>query len=72
MIMQYQLDLRQYHCPLPLLMTKQALNRLNVGDELILWLNSVSIVQDFVLLCQERGDELQIISEREVKIRKIY
>ncbi|TCJ98381.1 sulfurtransferase TusA [Volucribacter psittacicida] len=70
--MQYQLDLRQYHCPLPLLMTKQALNRLNVGDELILWLNSVSIVQDFVLLCQERGDELQIISEREVKIRKIY
>lgn len=70
--MQYQLDLRQYHCPLPLLMTKQALNRLNVGDELILWLNSVSIVQDFVLLCQEHGDELQIISEREVKIRKIY
>ncbi|MDG6895632.1 sulfurtransferase TusA family protein [Volucribacter amazonae] len=69
--MQYQLDLRQYRCPLPLLMTKQALGHLNLDDELILWLSPASAVQDFEGLCRQMGYRLQIVSAKELKIQKI-
>lgn len=56
----YQLDLRQYRCPLPLLMAKKALNQLSTNEQLILSLNLESSVQDFELLCEEYGYELAI------------
>lgn len=58
----YQLDLRQYRCPLPLLMAKKALNQLSTNEQLILSLNLESSVQDFELLCEEYGYELAIDS----------
>ncbi|MCK3658901.1 hypothetical protein A4G18_09325 [Pasteurellaceae bacterium Pebbles2] len=53
--MNYQLDLRQYRCPLPLLMAKKALDNLPTGAILELVLNEQSAVQDFIVLCQEKG-----------------
>ncbi|WP_386692809.1 MULTISPECIES: sulfurtransferase TusA family protein [unclassified Lonepinella] len=53
--MDYQLDLRQYICPLPLLMAKKALNNLPHNSILTIQLNEQSAVQDFELLCQQQG-----------------
>lgn len=50
---EYRLDLSGYDCPLPLLMTKKALNSLAVGDSLTLVLNRSVAVEDFRLLCRQ-------------------
>lgn len=47
---EYRLDLSGYDCPLPLLMTKKALNSLAIGDCLTLVLNRSVAVGDFRLL----------------------
>ncbi|UKH16253.1 sulfurtransferase TusA family protein [Actinobacillus pleuropneumoniae] len=74
MIKTYQLDLRQYRCPLPLLMTKKALNQLALNERLVLLLDLASSVQDFELLCEEYGYELvqdtQISRYYSLSIRK--
>lgn len=57
--MDYQLDLRSYLCPLPLLMTKKALVHLKQGDRLNVLLNDKSSVADFELLCQQYGYKLR-------------
>ncbi|WP_439240743.1 sulfurtransferase TusA family protein [Lonepinella sp. BR2474] len=56
--MDYQLDLRQYGCPLPLLMAKKALDNLPNNTILTIMLNEQSAVQDFELLCQQQGYQL--------------
>ncbi|WGE89887.1 sulfurtransferase TusA family protein [Actinobacillus arthritidis] len=56
----YQLDLRQYRCPLPLLMTKKALNQLALNEQLVLLLDLTSSVQDFELFCEECGYDLVV------------
>lgn len=61
--MDYQLDLREYRCPLPLLMTKRALAQLEQGDRLYIWVEDLVSVGDFQLLSKRfsviyLGDEM--------------
>ena len=53
--MDYQLDLTQFTCPLPLLTAKKALDQLEQDAILTLQLNHTSSVADFELLCQQKG-----------------
>ncbi|PVX32984.1 TusA-related sulfurtransferase [Pasteurella langaaensis DSM 22999] len=55
------LDLRHYHCPIPLLMAKQALEKLEKGQYLTIWFGGTSAVKDFEILCAEL--KLHIISQ---------
>lgn len=70
--MLYHMDLTQYRCPLPLLMAKRALKQLEINDELVLQLNSQSAVQDFRLLCEQLGYNLQQLSSDQLKISKNF
>lgn len=56
--MQYRLDLTGYICPLPLLMARQVLDKLEKGGILTLFLNHTSAVTDFVSLCEQQGYQL--------------
>ncbi|WP_109077661.1 sulfurtransferase TusA family protein [Aggregatibacter kilianii] len=70
--MEYQLDTRDYRCPLPLLMTKKALVRLTAGDELVVLLSAESTVEEFRLLCEKQHCVLEVNAQhRQLKIRKI-
>lgn len=51
--MQYQLDVTSFSCPIPLLLAKQALAKLHENDQLILWLNAASAVEDFAIFSQQ-------------------
>ena len=53
--MNYQLDLTEFTCPLPLLMAKKALQQLESGATLILLINNISTISDFRLLCEAEG-----------------
>ena len=53
--MNYQLDLSQYQCPLPLLMSQKALAKLPSDSLLTIILNGSSAVQDFQILCQQQN-----------------
>ncbi|WP_150539080.1 sulfurtransferase TusA family protein [Actinobacillus vicugnae] len=55
----YQLDLRAYSCPLPLLMTKKALATLPEPARLVIYLNRTSSPDDFELLCEQYGYQWQ-------------
>lgn len=59
--LQYQLDLSQYSCPLPLLMTKKVLKTLSDGARLTLLLNQNASLSDFTLFCQTKGYRWQIL-----------
>ncbi len=48
-----QLDLRHYHCPIPLLITKDALEKLQPGHHLEIRFGGTSAVKDFEILCHE-------------------
>ncbi|MEG9544631.1 sulfurtransferase TusA family protein [Mannheimia sp. HC-2023] len=69
--MKYSLDLTGYSCPLPLLMTKKAMNDLKKGDSLELVLNQQSSLTDFELLAQEQNWQFEII-EQAVENRVIF
>ncbi|HBO38024.1 MAG TPA: sulfurtransferase TusA family protein [Pasteurellaceae bacterium] len=56
--MGYQLDVTQFTCPLPLLMTKKALSKLDKGSILTLVINHNSAINDFKFLCEEEGYQL--------------
>ena len=45
-----QLDLRHYHCPVPLVMTKNALEKLAKGHYLEIQFEHTSAVKDFQIL----------------------
>ncbi|MDU8924149.1 sulfurtransferase TusA family protein [Pasteurellaceae bacterium LIM206] len=53
--MQYQLDLTTYLCPLPLLMAKNALSKLEKHDRIEILLNPAGTLRDFELLCEKEG-----------------
>ncbi|QIM65352.1 sulfurtransferase TusA family protein [Frederiksenia canicola] len=53
--MDYQLDLTAYRCPLPLLMTKKALQQLKQGELLKVLLNETATLNDFILLGHTMG-----------------
>lgn len=50
--MDYQLDVRDYRCPLPLLMIKKALATLTEDDALLVFISTESSVQDVQQLCE--------------------
>ncbi|MGQ0287215.1 sulfurtransferase TusA family protein [Pasteurellaceae bacterium 22721_9_1] len=52
--MEYQIDLRQYHCPLPLFMVQKAMEQLESKAILCVILNHTSAVQDFKVLCDRK------------------
>ncbi|WP_373778743.1 sulfurtransferase TusA family protein [Glaesserella sp.] len=56
--MEYRLDLSQYRCPLPILMTKRALKSLKAGEKLLLVTEVNVNEKELVLLCQEMGARL--------------
>ncbi len=61
--MEYQLDLSDYRCPLPVLMTKRALRSLTQGERLSVIVRHDVSLNDFALLCEEIGARL-LQSER--------
>lgn len=70
--MEYQLDTREYRCPLPLLMTKNAVNTLAPNDVLTVWLATESDIEDFRLFCeaQQLFIDIEDQAHRILKIKK--
>ena len=68
--MRYQLDVRQYRCPVPVLMTKRALASLQAGDQLTVLVTEQSTVHDVQLLCEEMGYALAINDAFTLEISK--
>ena len=70
--MEYQLDTREYRCPLPLLMTKNAVNQLAPNDVLTVWLAAESEIEDFRLFCeaQQLFIDFEDQAQRILKIKK--
>ena len=70
--MEYQLDTREYRCPLPLLMTKKAINTLAPNDVLTVWLAAESDIEDFRLFCeaQQLFIDVEDQAQRILKIKK--
>ncbi|AOF53488.1 sulfurtransferase TusA family protein [Rodentibacter caecimuris] len=50
--MDYQLDTRNYRCPLPLLMIKKALATLTENDSLLLLISTETDIKDIELVCK--------------------
>ena len=70
--MEYQLDTREYRCPLPLLMTKKAVNTLAPNDVLTVWLAAESDIEDFRLFCEAQQMFIDVVdqAQRILKIKK--
>ena len=70
--MEYQLDTREYRCPLPLLMTKNAVNTLAPNDVFTVWLATESDIEDFRLFCeaQQLFIDFEDQAQRILKIKK--
>ena len=70
--MEYQLDTRAYRCPLPLLMTKNAVNTLAPNDVLTVWLSAESDIEDFRLFCEAQQLFIDVVdqTQRILKIKK--
>ncbi|OOF66960.1 sulfurtransferase TusA family protein [Rodentibacter sp. Ppn85] len=49
--MDYQLDTRNYRCPLPLLMIKKALSTLTEDDSLLVLISTETAIKDIEQLC---------------------
>ena len=70
--MEYQLDTRAYRCPMPLLMTKNAVNTLAPNDVLTVWLAAESDIEDFRLFCESQQLFIDVVdqAQRILKIKK--
>ena len=70
--MEYQLDPRAYGCPLPLLMTKNAVTTLGPNDVLTVWLAAESDIEDFRLFCESQQLFIDVVDQvqRILKIKK--
>lgn len=66
--MDYQLDLSSYRCPLPLLMTKKALQKLSQWQSLRIQINHQSVYSDFVALCEDLGFYIEKVAEEEGRL----
>lgn len=52
------LDARGLACPLPVLKAKKLLKSLPVGEELIILATDAGAPEDFVVFCENTGDQL--------------
>ena len=70
--MEYQLDTREYRCPMPLLMTKNAVNTLAPNDVLTVWLAAEIDIEDFRLFCESQQLFIDVVdqAQRILKIKK--
>lgn len=59
------LDARQLRCPMPLLKLKQALHRMNVGEEIEVLTTDAGSVRDFQAFLRQSGHLLLEIKEQE-------
>jgi len=68
--MDYLLDTRDYRCPLPLLMVKQALLRLTAEDKLSVLLSVDSDLREIQQLCEMYLCHRQYEADQTLIIRK--
>lgn len=66
--MEYQLDLSDYRCPLPILMTKRAIKLLGIDDQLCICLHQDAILKDFILLCDEQDCDISFQKDMTNKV----
>lgn len=66
--MEYQLDLRAYLCPLPLLMTKNAVKQLVKGESLTVFLNRQTSLADFSVWCESAKFNLSVLDEQDASM----
>lgn len=66
---EYGLDLIQYACPLPLLMTKRAMASLLPKESLVIMLDPKTLLADFLLLCQTMGYHGEVIEQTATQLR---
>lgn len=59
------LDARQLRCPMPLLKLKQAMHRMNVGEEIEVLTTDAGSVRDFQAFLRQSGHLLLEIKEQE-------
>ncbi|MDG2914692.1 sulfurtransferase TusA family protein [Bisgaard Taxon 10/6] len=67
--MDYQSDLREYLCPLPLIMAKQTLTKLARGDRLTLLMNHSTALQDMELLCEQQNCSLTLLENTDAHLK---
>jgi tRNA 2-thiouridine synthesizing protein A len=60
-----EVDARGLNCPLPILRTKTALNRMVTGQTLRILTTEPGSVRDFRAFCRQRGNELVGEGERD-------
>ncbi len=60
-----EVDAKGMSCPLPLLKAKQALNRMQMGQELIVWATDAGSVRDFAIFAEQSGNPLLESSEED-------
>ena len=70
--MEYQLDTREYRCPMPLLMTGGAGGGGGGNDVLTVWLAAESDIEDFRLFCEAQQLFIDVVdqAQRILKIKK--
>lgn len=68
--MDYQLDTREYRCPLPLLMIKKALATLTKDDALLVFISTESSLQDVKQLCETLNCTFQQNKDQTLTLRK--
>ena len=60
-----EVDARAMNCPMPLLKAKQALNKLEKGDQLKILATDAGSERDFQVFCQQSGHILEQSIENE-------
>ncbi len=61
----HHLDARSLNCPEPILLTRQALGRLNADETLLVLATDPGAVLDFQAFCRISGNELLRMNENE-------
>lgn len=67
----YRLDTRNYRCPLPLLMIKDALKLLKEGDVLSLFISMETELQDIEKLCERLNCRCSFNQNGSLSLRKL-
>jgi tRNA 2-thiouridine synthesizing protein A len=60
-----EVDARAMNCPMPLLKAKQALNKLEKGDQLKVLATDAGSQRDFQVFCQQSGHILEQSKEHQ-------
>lgn len=60
-----EVDAREMNCPMPLLKAKQALNKLDKGDQLMVLATDAGSQRDFQVFCQQSGHRLEQSQEHQ-------